>query len=107
MYNKISFSAIAAMAALSMVSLTACSDENTTSPSNESVVSPGESGDSVQVYIEGVAYSFPACNAEREGTVEKLFVGNPKYGSDQYFKCEQGSWNMKSAIDIECNQVDV
>ena len=35
MSNKISFSAIAAMAALSMVSLTACSDENTTSPSNE------------------------------------------------------------------------
>ena len=63
-------------------------------------------GDSVQVYIEGVAYSFPACNAEREGTVEKLFVGNPKYGSDQYFKCEQGSWNMKSAIDIECNQAN-
>ena len=43
MYNKISFSAIAAMAALSMVSLTACGDENTTSPSNESVVSLGES----------------------------------------------------------------
>lgn len=120
MLNKISFSAIAAMAAFSMVSLTACSDENSdiTGASGESALSSssaplielssssGESGDSVQVYIEGVAYSFPACNAEREGTVEKLFVGNPKYGSDQYFKCEQGSWNMKSAIDIECNQAN-
>ena len=120
MSNKISFSAIAAMAAFSMVSLTACGDENSdiTGASGESALSSssaplielssssGESGDSVQVYIEGVAYSFPACNAEREGTVEKLFVGNPKYGSDQYFKCEQGSWNMKSAIDIECNQAN-
>ena len=120
MFNKISFSAIAAMAVISMISLTACGDENSditgasgesalsssSAPLIESESSSGESGDSVQVYIEGVAYSFPACNAEREGTVEKLFVGNPKYGSDQYFKCEQGSWNMKSAIDIECNQAN-
>ena len=109
MYNKISFSAIAAMAALSMVSLTACSDENTTSPSNESVVSPGESGDTVQVHIDGGIYSFPACNAEREGTVQKLFIGNPKYGSKRSFKCEQGSWNEDEAggIDDACAKSDV
>ena len=109
MYNKISFSAIAAMAALSMVSLTACSDENTTSPSNESVVSPGESGDTVQVHIDGGIYSFPACNAEREGTVQKLFIGNLKYGSNRSFKCEQGSWNEveTGSIDDACAKSDV
>ena len=109
MFNKISFSAIAAMAAFSMVSLTACGDENTTSPSNESVVSPGESGDTVQVHIDGGIYSFPACNAEREGTVQKLFIGNPKYGSKRNFKCEQGSWNEVEAggIDDACAKSDV
>ena len=71
MFNRISFSAIAAMAALSMVSLTACGDENTTSPlieqpSSSSELelssssaplielssSSGESGDSVQVELK-------------------------------------------------------
>ena len=72
------------MAALSMVSLTACGDENVTSPS-------GESGDTVQINIGGFTYTFPVCNAEREGAVETRYVGLPKYGSNQYFKCEQGS----------------
>ena len=51
------------MAALSMVSLTACGDENVTSPS-------GESGDTVQINIGGFTYTFPVCNAEREGAVQ-------------------------------------
>ena len=106
MFNRNHVCVIAAMAVISMISLTACSDENVTSPSGESGLSSGESGDTVQINIGGFTYTFPVCNAEREGTVEKLFVGNPKYGSDQYFKCEQGSWNAKSAIDIECNQTD-
>ena len=80
--------------------------EDVASPSGESVVSSGISSDSVQVNIDGGVYSFPACNAEREGSVEKIFVGNPKYGSERSFICEQGSWNAKSANDIECNQTD-
>ena len=101
------FFTVAFLAAISMVSLTACGDENTTSPSNESVVSPGESSDTVQVHIDGDIYSFPACNAEREGTVQKLFIGNPKYGSERSFKCEQGSWNEVGGVEAECAQSDV
>ncbi|OWV16121.1 hypothetical protein B7990_12885 [Fibrobacter sp. UWB4] len=90
-----------------MVSLTACGDENVTSPSVESGLSSGESGDTEQINIGGFTYTFPVCNAEREGAVETRYVGLPKYGSNQYFKCEQGSWNMKSKVDIECKQSDV
>ena len=107
MFNKISFFAIAAMAALSMVSLTACSDENVTSPSGESGLSSGESGDTVQINIGGFTYTFPACNAEREGTSIKKFIGNSKYGYDRYYKCEKGSWDETSAVDVECAQSDV
>ena len=107
MYNKISFSAIAAMAVISMISLTACSDENVTSPSGESGLSSGESGDTVQINIGGFTYTFPACNAEREGTSIKKFIGDSKYGFDRYYKCEKGSWDETSAVDVECAQSDV
>ena len=85
MFNRISFSAIAAMAALSMVSLTACGDENTTSPlieqpSSSSELelssssaplielssSSGESGDSVQVELK--------CDYETKGAVTRFLV---------------------------------
>ena len=104
-FNRIS--AIAAMAAFSMLSLTACSDENVTSPSGESGLSSGESGDTVQINIGGFTYTFPACNAEREGTSIKKFIGNSKYGYDRYYKCEKGSWDETSAVDVECAQSDV
>ena len=104
MYNKISFSAIAAMAVISMISLTACSDENVTSPSGESGLSSGESGDTVQINIGGFTYTFPACNAEREGTSIKKFIGDSKYGFDRYYKCEKGSWDETSAVDNECSR---
>lgn len=106
---KLHFPTVAALAAFSMVSLTACIGEDVASPSGESVVSSGTSSDSVQVNVDGGIYSFPACNAEREGTVQKLFIGNPKYGSKRSFKCEQGSWNEVEAggIEAECAQSDV
>ena len=83
MFNKIS--AIAAMAALSMVSLTACGDENTTSPLIEQPSSSSElelssssaplielssssekSGDSVQVKLK--------CDYETKGAVTRFLV---------------------------------
>ena len=107
MFNRNHVCVIAAMAALSMISLTACSDENVTSPSGESGLSLGESGDTVQINIGGFTYTFPACNAEREGTSIKKFIGDSKYGYDRYYKCEKGSWDETSAVDVECAQSDV
>ena len=54
MFNRNHVCAIAAMAAISMISLTACSDENVTSPSGESGLSSGESGDTVQLGIQSM-----------------------------------------------------
>ncbi|MBP5441316.1 MAG: hypothetical protein J6Y14_10500 [Fibrobacter sp.] len=107
MFNRNHVCAIAAMAVISMISLTACSDENVTSPSGESGLSSGESGDTVQINIGGFTYTFPACNAEREGTSIKKFIGDSKYGYDRYYKCEKGSWDETSAVDVECAQSDV
>ena len=107
MFNRNHVCVIAAMAVISMISLTACSDENVTSPSGESGLSSGESGDTVQINIGGFTYTFPACNAEREGTSIKKFIGNSKYGYDRYYKCEKGSWDETSAVDVECAQSDV
>ena len=107
MFNRNHVCAIAAVAAFSMLSLIACSDENVTSPSGESGLSSGESGDTVQINIGGFTYTFPACNAEREGTSIKKFIGDSKYGFDRYYKCEKGSWDETSAVDVECAQSDV
>ena len=87
-------------------------DDSRSSVFQESVFKCSENGwipDSMKVHIDGGIYSFPACNAEREGTVQKLFIGNPKYGSKRSFKCEQGSWNEVEAggIDDACAKSDV
>ncbi|WP_405328059.1 hypothetical protein [Fibrobacter sp.] len=97
------------LACLSLISLTACSDDAVSNPRSlaEPVLPTDASGDSVQINIGGFTYTFPACNAESEGTSIKKFIGNSKYGYDRYYKCEKGSWNETSAADVECAQSDV
>ena len=147
MSNRISFSAIAAMAALSMVSLTACSDENSdiTGASGESALSSSstpliesESSSSGGVVnlceplTEGAITRFwvkdegdrlkdacsepltvigddiyaEDCNAKNDGRVLSLWNGNLKYGYMTHYKCQKDSW-VKGDISLTCDTAGV
>ncbi|OWV16114.1 hypothetical protein B7990_12845 [Fibrobacter sp. UWB4] len=110
------------LACLSLVSLTACSDDAVGNP--RSLAEPGlptdASGDGLALssqsdslvsvaipYAGGVmTVDFPVCNTESEGRVEKLFLGGDKYGYDRFYKCEQGSWN-ETDISATCDTAGV
>ena len=110
------------LACLSLVSLTACSDDAVGNP--RSLAEPGlptdASGDGLALssqsdslvsvaipYAGGVmTVDFPVCNTESEGRVEKLFLGGDKYGYDRFYKCEQGSWN-ETDISATCDTTGV
>lgn len=119
---------VAAMAAFSMVSLTACIGEDVASPSGKSVVSSGTSSDSVQVNIDGVwkeiepvsadssestTLELGKCSSENEGKVEVITeykvghaTASDRYGSPAYYRCESGSW-VKGDITLTCDTANV
>lgn len=46
------------------------------------------------------------CNAENEGKVETLWLGNEKYGGNSYYSCKKGSW-VKGDISLTCDTAGV
>ena len=46
------------------------------------------------------------CNAENEGKVETLWLGNEKYGGNSYYSCKKGSW-VKGDISLTCDTTGV
>ena len=75
MFNKISFSAIAAMAAFSMVSLTACGDENSdiTGASGESALS-SSSAPLIELSSSSSGGVVNLCEPLTEGAITRFWV---------------------------------
>ena len=46
------------------------------------------------------------CNAENEGKVETLWLGNEKYGGNSYYRCKRGSW-VEGDISLTCDTAGV
>lgn len=115
MNTKLQIPAIAAMtlAAVMSTSLIACSDstsasndEQPTSSANpESSASVPESSDAL-VSSSSTNENFEgAC--ESEGEVKTGWSGNnPKYGSDIFYRCEQGTWIERGAW-VKCDTAGV
>ena len=122
MSNRNHASVLAMLASISILSFTACSDDAVNNPvpvatgslatessSSEAVSNPGSSNNealSSSLLSSSSAISsaskivelarLSTCDAHNEGAVDTMWVGNIKYGSLGYYRCEKGEWVQKT-----------
>lgn len=104
MCRAFTFAAVALTAVMSL-SLVACGDDSSSAkdemPSSSSTQELSEETCDEDGSVEEC---LAECSAKNEGQVKVLWVGNPKYGGYEYYRCEGGSW-VKGNITLTCDTV--
>ena len=104
MCRTFTFAAVALTAVMSL-SLVACGDDSSSAkdetPSSSSTQELSEETCDEDGSVEEC---LAECSAKNEGQVKVLWVGNPKYGGYEYYRCEGGSW-VKGNITLTCDTV--
>jgi len=98
------FSAIAFAVAVPFT-FVACGDDTSSANNDDAPISSSENEETLSSSSATEASEIE-CNAENEGEVKVQWEGNPKYGGNEYYRCEGGSW-VKGDITLTCDTAGV